>query len=183
MAAIFSAAVPLPPEMIAPAWPMRRPGGAVCPAINPTTGFFMCVRNKLRGSLFCVAADFSDHDHGLSLRVAVEQIERVDKVRGQLSISANADRRRLPDSALRQLMHRLIRQRSGARDDSDVALFVNRRRHDANFAFTRRDDAGQFGRSGRERRFLQKLPGADHVEGRNALVMQTMSSISASAAP
>jgi hypothetical protein len=28
-AAIFSAAVPLPPEMIAPAWPMRRPGGAV----------------------------------------------------------------------------------------------------------------------------------------------------------
>src|SRR5439155_8690569 len=38
-AAIFSAAVPLPPAMIAPAWPMRRPGGAVCPAMNPTTGF------------------------------------------------------------------------------------------------------------------------------------------------
>jgi len=62
--------------------------------------------NKLRGSLFCVAADFSDHDHGLSLRVAVEQIERVDKVRANYRISANADRRRLPDSALRQLMHR-----------------------------------------------------------------------------
>src|SRR5271169_3262362 len=43
MAAIFSAAVPLPPEIIAPAWPMRRPGGAVCPAINPTTGFFICI--------------------------------------------------------------------------------------------------------------------------------------------
>ena len=28
-AAIFSAAVPLPPAMIAPAWPMRRPSGAV----------------------------------------------------------------------------------------------------------------------------------------------------------
>ena len=28
-AAILSAAVPLPPEMMAPAWPMRRPGGAV----------------------------------------------------------------------------------------------------------------------------------------------------------
>ena len=37
---IFSAAVPLPPEMMAPAWPMRRPGGAVCPAMNETTGFF-----------------------------------------------------------------------------------------------------------------------------------------------
>ena len=38
-AAIFSAAVPLPPEMMAPAWPMRRPGGAVWPAMKPTTGF------------------------------------------------------------------------------------------------------------------------------------------------
>src|SRR5688572_2174547 len=38
-AAIFSAAVPLPPAMIAPACPMRRPGGAVWPAMKPTTGF------------------------------------------------------------------------------------------------------------------------------------------------
>src|SRR5687768_9025474 len=37
-ACIFSAAVPVDPEMIAPAWPIRRPGGAVCPAMNPTTG-------------------------------------------------------------------------------------------------------------------------------------------------
>src|SRR5207302_6580028 len=36
---IFSAAVPLPPAMIAPACPIRRPGGAVCPAMKPTTGF------------------------------------------------------------------------------------------------------------------------------------------------
>ena len=39
--ASFSCAVPLPPEMMAPAWPMRLPGGAVIPAMNPTTGFFM----------------------------------------------------------------------------------------------------------------------------------------------
>src|SRR5439155_11964192 len=38
-AAILAAAVPLPPLTIAPAWPMRRPGGAVVPAINPATGF------------------------------------------------------------------------------------------------------------------------------------------------
>src|SRR5262249_23377718 len=41
-AAIFSTAVPLPPEMMAPAWPMRLPGGAVCPAMNAATGFFTC---------------------------------------------------------------------------------------------------------------------------------------------
>src|SRR4051794_1397680 len=40
MAAILSLALPLPPAIIAPACPIRRPGGAVCPAINPTTGFF-----------------------------------------------------------------------------------------------------------------------------------------------
>jgi hypothetical protein len=41
MTASFSVAVPLPPEMMAPACPMRLPGGAVTPAMNPTTGFFM----------------------------------------------------------------------------------------------------------------------------------------------
>src|SRR5579863_5568223 len=40
IALILSFAAPDPPEIIAPAWPMRRPGGAVWPAIKPTTGFF-----------------------------------------------------------------------------------------------------------------------------------------------
>src|SRR5580692_9353889 len=40
IALYFSAAVPAPPLIIALAWPMRRPGGAVWPAIKPTTGFF-----------------------------------------------------------------------------------------------------------------------------------------------
>src|SRR5262249_30276551 len=39
MAAILDSASPLPPAMIAPAWPMRRPGGAGRPAIKPTIGF------------------------------------------------------------------------------------------------------------------------------------------------
>src|ERR1700733_1345298 len=33
----LSAAVPLPPAIIAPAWPMRLPGGAVTPAVYATT--------------------------------------------------------------------------------------------------------------------------------------------------
>lgn len=36
--AIFSSAPPLPPAMIAPAWPILLPGGAVSPAIKDTTG-------------------------------------------------------------------------------------------------------------------------------------------------
>lgn len=38
-AAIFSLAPPFPPAMMAPAWPILRPGGAVSPAMKDTTGF------------------------------------------------------------------------------------------------------------------------------------------------
>src|SRR6185437_6276853 len=41
IASIFESAPPLPPEMIAPAWPIRRPGGAVTPAMTPTIGFLV----------------------------------------------------------------------------------------------------------------------------------------------
>jgi len=37
-AANLAAAVPLPPLMMAPAWPMRLPAGAEAPAMNATTG-------------------------------------------------------------------------------------------------------------------------------------------------
>jgi hypothetical protein len=39
IASIFDSASPLPPETMAPAWPMRRPGGAVRPAMKPAVGF------------------------------------------------------------------------------------------------------------------------------------------------
>jgi len=38
IASIFYAAVPLPPEVMALAWPIRLPGGAVTPALNPAIG-------------------------------------------------------------------------------------------------------------------------------------------------
>ena len=79
MAAILSDALPDPPEMIAPAWPMRRPGGAVCPAMKPTTGFFTCCLDVRRRGLFGVAADLADHDDGVRVRIVVEQLERVDE--------------------------------------------------------------------------------------------------------
>src|SRR5271169_1175883 len=57
MAAILDSASPLPPAMIAPACPIRRPGGAVRPAMNPTTGF---LRPRLASSLRNCAASSSD---------------------------------------------------------------------------------------------------------------------------
>ena len=78
MAAILSDALPLPPEMMAPAWPMRRPGGAVCPAMKPTTGFFTLRLDVGGGGLFGVAADFADHDDGVRVGVVVEELDRVE---------------------------------------------------------------------------------------------------------
>jgi hypothetical protein len=49
-AAILSAAVPWPPLMMAPAWPIRLPGGAVVPAMKPATGFVMCARIQAAAS-------------------------------------------------------------------------------------------------------------------------------------
>ena len=68
-AAIFSAAVPLPPAMIAPAWPMRRPGGAVWPAMKPTTGFLKCRLDPGGGFFLGAAADLADHDHRVGVRI------------------------------------------------------------------------------------------------------------------
>ena len=39
-AAILASAVPLPPDTMAPAWPMRRPGGAVVPAMKAAIAHF-----------------------------------------------------------------------------------------------------------------------------------------------
>src|ERR1700694_4546265 len=56
IAAVLEPASPLPPEMMAPACPMRRPGGAVTPAMKPTIGF---LRPRLASSLMNCAASSS----------------------------------------------------------------------------------------------------------------------------
>src|ERR1041384_1650449 len=135
-ACFFSAAVPVPPLMIAPAWPMRRPGGAVCPAMKATTGLVTyCFTYPAASSSarpppsLRRAADLADHDDGLGLRIGLERREAVDKVRPRQRIAADADRCRLPDVA--RLPDRLVRQRSGARDNADRARAVDVPGHDA----------------------------------------------------
>ena len=72
-AAIFSAAVPLPPAMIAPAWPMRRPGGAVWPQMKLTTGLVTCCLDEGRRFFFSRAADLANHHDRLGLGIGLEQ--------------------------------------------------------------------------------------------------------------
>ena len=81
-ASFFSAAVPLPPAMIAPAWPMRLPGGAVAPAMNAATG--------LRTSDWMKAAASS------SALPPISPIRRMASVSGSRLKSASASRKVVP---------------------------------------------------------------------------------------
>ena len=116
---------------------MRRPGGAVCPAINPTTGFFTFALMYARRGLFGIAADLADHHDRVRVRIFVEQPDRVGERRADDRIAADADARRLSDPQPGQLPHRFIRQRARARNHAHVPLQVNVRRHDADLAFAR----------------------------------------------
>ena len=142
---ILSAAVPWPPEMMAPAWPMRRPGGAVWPAMKPTTGFFTCCLDVCGGGFFGGAADLADEDDGFGLGIFVEQLERVDVRGADDGVAADADGGRLADAALRELVDGLVGERAGARDDADRAFLVNAAGHDADLGLAGRDDAGAVG--------------------------------------
>ena len=81
--------------------------------------------HKFRRGFFRVAADLADHDHRFGLRIAIEQVERIDKIRSDDRIAADADRGRLPNAARGQLMHRFVGQRARARNNADVAFLVN----------------------------------------------------------
>src|SRR6202162_3735477 len=84
LAAILDSAPPLPPAMIAPAWPMRRPGGAVRPAMKPTIGF---LRPRL-------ASSFRNCDASSSGEAAISPVITIEVVLGSdrniSSISMNS---------------------------------------------------------------------------------------------
>ena len=124
MRRIFSAAVPLPPAMIAPAWPMRRPGGAVWPQMKATTGFVTCLDEGGR-LLLGGAADLADHHDRVGVRVVLEQPQHVDEVGAVDRVAADADARRLAEPALGELVDGLVGQRAAARDDADVPGLVD----------------------------------------------------------
>ena len=72
--------------------------------------------------LLLVAADLADHDDHLRLVVCLEAAEDVDEGRADDRIAADADDRRVPEPALRQLVADLVRERPGAADEADPAL-------------------------------------------------------------
>ena len=118
-ASIFSAAVPFPPEMMAPACPIRFPFGAVSPAMYPTTGLRHVLLDPLGRVLFGRAADLPDQDDRVGPRVRLEGGQDVDEVRPVDRVAADAHAGGLPQPQAGQLVHRLVRERPRAGNDAD----------------------------------------------------------------
>ena len=141
-AAIFSAAVPEPPEMMAPAWPMRLPGGAVWPGDEADDRLGDVLLDEERGLLFVGAADLADHDDGFGRGVGLEEPEHVDERRADHRVAADADRGALPDAGPREGIDDFVGQGAGAGDDADRTGGVDEAGHDADLGLAGGDQSG-----------------------------------------
>src|SRR5881628_3105410 len=119
----FDSAVPRFPWMIAPAWPIRFPGGAV-----------------LRR-----AAYLADDDDSFRLAVFLEHRERVHHARADDRVPADPDAGRLSETGIGHGVHDLVGQRPAAGDDARVALPEQLVWHDSHLRLAGRGESGAVG--------------------------------------
>ena len=93
--------------------------------MKPGDGFLAVRFDPSRGFDFGVTADFADHDDAVGLGIVVEHLDHIEVRRAVDRIAANADAGGLADVLRRELKHRFVGQRAGARDHADVAPLVN----------------------------------------------------------
>jgi hypothetical protein len=117
-------AVPDEPVTIAPAWPIRFPGGAV-----------------FGGSLFGVSADLADQNDNVGFVVLLEHTKGFDVIKALDRIAADAETRRLAESSLRKLVNDLICQGSAARNQADPSGRTDFPGNDSEVGLLRRDQA------------------------------------------
>mmetsp|Transcript_63472 Transcript_63472/g.200752 ORF Transcript_63472/g.200752 Transcript_63472/m.200752 type:complete len:332 (-) Transcript_63472:58-1053(-) len=101
--------------------------------------------DELRPVLLRGAADLPDHDDALRLGVGHELLEAVHEVGAVERVAADAHHGRLAQARRRGLVHRLVRERTGARHHADLAWGVNVAGHDPDLALARLDDARAVG--------------------------------------
>ncbi len=144
-AAIFSAAVPLPPEMMAPAWPMRLPLGAVRPAMKAAIGLVTCSRAKAAASSSAVPPISPIMRMASVSVVGLVHLQEVDEGGADDGVAAEADAGGLAEAEVRELPDGFVGERAAAAHDADGTLLMDVAGHDADFAFFGRDDAGAVG--------------------------------------
>src|SRR5271165_1903360 len=90
-----------------------------------------------RRGFFGIAADLTDHDDGVRIRIGIEDADRVDESGADNRIAADADTSGLPDAEAGQLTDSLVRQSARSRYDAHVALAMDMRRHNSDLALAR----------------------------------------------
>ena len=111
-ALVFSSARPPLPVMIAPAWPMRLPGGALWPTMSAATGLLNS-SSMLGGLLLAAASDFTDEHDGVGVGVIFKHVQHVDEGRSTDRVAADPDARGL-DPEPGELSDRLVGERAAA---------------------------------------------------------------------
>ena len=112
-APILSDAVAALPVMIAPAWPIRLPGGrrAARHQRNQRLGE-TALLDELRRFLLSVTANLPYQHHRFRLRVFLEHGQHVDKAGAYQGVAANTYAGGLPDARLGQGVDRFVGERS-----------------------------------------------------------------------
>ena len=101
-AAYLDAVEPPPAEMIAPAWPICLPAGAVWPAMKAITGFGIAALQVLGGLFLAGAADLANHDDDFGLVILGELLQHVDEIHAADGIAADSHAGGLPDAHSRE---------------------------------------------------------------------------------
>jgi len=123
---------------------------------DPYGGFF------LRSSSY-----LTDEEYPFGFRVIIEKAKGVQKIHADNRIPADADAGSLAETGDRKLFDRFIGKGAAAGDDPYPSLQVDVARHDADFAFSRRDDAGTVGAYHHHPGFPQRPLYEDHVPHRD----------------
>ncbi len=129
--------------MIAPACPMRLPGGAVRPegqvrfaekirqsqtcTCNERDNGLLCpgLDDEVSGLFFSRATDFADHDDALGLRVLDKLLQAVDEIGPIEGVAANANHRGLAQALVCGLEDGLVRQCPRAGDNPNLAFLMD----------------------------------------------------------
>ena len=94
---------------------------------------------------FHASADLADHDDAFRFGVVHQQFHGFFGGGAHDGVATDADAGGLSHTGFRYLIHSLVGEGAGTRNDADATFAVNEARHDAAFGFVGRDDAGAVG--------------------------------------
>lgn len=91
---------------------------------------------ELGGILLGAATNLTNHDDTLSFGVLEEDAKAVDEVGTGEGVTTDTDDERLAKTSLGRLVHGLICEGTGTRDNTNTATLVDKSRHDTDLALT-----------------------------------------------